>query len=112
MPAYRYVLTYPRIMDAPRPNWPIEIIDRVRQIPGLVDATFPDLTAAWHDETGGDDCRRESHRQIVRLDVDSPKPADVKIAQAAVRDFAVELKTIGGHARVIIARWPIEIEVA
>lgn len=86
--SYHYRVAFPRVFDAPRPTWPITIYQRVRALPDVVEALFPDLTATWHDGTrddvGGALTRRESRRRFIEVTTSSATPKAAEAARIAV----------------------------
>lgn len=107
--AYRYVATFPRDVDTPRPAWPLDLIDRALALADVVDATFPELTAAW---TGDEPMpHHTSYRRRVELVTVSATPAVASVAEGRVRAFLEELKVGSGADRVVVTRGLVDVVV-
>lgn len=117
MAARHYIAVFPRTVDKPRPAWPRAVMNRALAVPGVVDATFSDLSSTWladparAGESDADverEIRSESRRRFVELYASADTPEVAKQTDDAVRAFIVELKGLVGAESVTLVRMPID----
>lgn len=84
--AYHYIAAFPRVMEGPRPAWPVSVAARFAELADVVDVIFPDLTASWEREGDGE-VRIESRRRFIEVYAKSATPA----AARKCRDEIVRL---------------------
>lgn len=101
MPAYRYVVVFPREWDCGRGEWPLDLVERVEAIPGVRAAVFDERSAAWAPP-GEEGIRRESRQRVLEVLAAHDKGRDADAAQEALLALLRPL----GHAAV--ARMAVE----
>lgn len=106
--SYRYSIAFPRVWDGPRPSWPANVIDAFTALPGVVDASFPELTAAWEEDG---EPRSESRRRQIWVTTSHAKQAASDAARDQLVALARDLAASAGVAAddLSIERWPIEV---
>lgn len=87
-----YAIHFPRRWDEGRPSWRLEVLDEVLALPDVVDATFPDLTAAWRPAAIEGIELRESRRCSIEVVTVSKTPAAASAARAAILAYVRSIK--------------------
>lgn len=109
---YYYRAIFPREWNAPRPNWPMTLLDDVAALPDVIDTLYPDLSVAWHPAGLDTEVRNaESRRRLVDFIVASVDGKGAEAARVAIRELVLELKTKTQAASVTFMRWQTDFEV-
>lgn len=109
--AYHVTAVFRRVMDAPRPDWPYTVVERVGAIAGVVDASFPDLTASWAP-LDGDGITRESRRRFIEVYVSAATPAAARSTLTRLRALILELAAeleLGPVTLVVLPAESVEV---
>jgi hypothetical protein len=104
--AYVYRAMFPAEVDAPRPAWPVEVLERALELDDVVDATFADVAGAW--AAAPPTPLREERRRVVELVTVSATPAAADVARGRIRAL---LRDLAGPERIVVTRAAVDVDV-
>lgn len=103
---YRYSFTFARMIDADRPDWPLEMLTTLSKLRGVVDWVVIEAGAAWR-RTGGEGLpRHESYVPMLEVTVASVTPAEAEDTRKALVAFVSGL----GMGAARMTRWGVEVQ--